>query len=325
MEKNGQLTFTDDTLLSDVNEAHQFLETGDFVNAAARSDVLLNSHPEYPGLAEIYRVARYWQPRMEEAFLKDEGIDRANFLMDQWNTFMDYAHEKKIGESSAFGSARKYIYNMTAEHYKIAFHLNQAEKFGNLMNLGICFMNLGEYRQAVDTFEYAKSSIKTDARLFSLLAESYFQIGEIPKSLLLFREAFFIEPTLVDMSMVTAKPVLDLIDLVKKYKPAAADPREWVPVIGHIHDIFYVKRQLNTQQLESIRKEVYTLERTYQSLKPENKNVVGTTPRLITKYLWLYDYYSYQNYNFENASQIRDRLLELDRDLFIEYFRTQKR
>lgn len=325
MEKNGQLTFSDDSLLTEVNGSLQLLESGEFPQAAARTDTLLTSNSDFPGLAEVFRCARYWQTRMEEAFQKEEGIDRANFMMDQWKDFTAYAGDKGISESSAFAAVRKFVFYTAAEHFKIAFHLNQAEKFGNLLSLGICFMNLGEFRNALDTFEYARSSTKTDAKLIALLAEAYFQTGDIPKSLLNFREAFFIEPTAVDMSMIHAKPIVDLIATAHAYKPGYPDPREWVSIIGHITDVFYVKRQINTQQLDMIRKEVYNLERSYQALKPENRAFSGLTPRLISRYLWLFDYYSYQKYNFENSSQIRNRLLELDKDLFLEYFKNMKK
>jgi len=47
-------------------------------------------------------------------------------------------------------------------------------------------------------------------------------------------------------------------------------------------------------------------------------------PRLINKYHWLLDYYSLQSYNFENMTQIRDRLLNINRELFQEYFTKKK-
>jgi tetratricopeptide (TPR) repeat protein len=325
METTGQLTFSDDPLLTGVNEIYLLIESGDFSAASEKADLLLTANPDYPGLSEAFRTSRFWQIRLEEAHKKPEGIDRATFLMDQWKEFSRYAEEKKLIDSSAFKSVQKFIYYTAAEHYKIAFHLNQTERFGNLVSLGICFLMLGEYLHAVETFEYAKSSTKADAKIISLLAESYFQTGDIPKSLLLFREAFALDPSAIDLSLIHAKPVVDLLDLSKKLKPASSDPREWIPVAGHISDLFYVRRQINNQQLDAIKKEIYNLEKNYQSLTIEQKNISQTTPRLITKYLWLYDYYSFQTYNYDNASQIRDRLIEIDKGIFVDYFKNVKR
>jgi tetratricopeptide (TPR) repeat protein len=325
MEKSGQLTFSDDTLLTGSNEISSLIESGDFAQAVLKGDLLLARDPHYPGLEALYRAARYWQVRADESLRKSEGIDRASFLMEQWESFTEYADEKGFIDSTAFIASRKFVFFTAAEHYKTAFHQNQTERFGNLLNLGICFMNLGEYRHAIDAFEYAKSSSKADAKLYSLLAESYYHIGDIPKSLLLFREAFSLDPASIDMSMIKAKPILDLALLAKRIRPQSRDEREWIPIAGQISDTFYVKRQINTQQLEGIKKEVYTLEKNYQSLSPEQRDISPVTPRLIVRYLMLFDYFTFQNYNYENASQIRERLIEIDKGIFMDYFKNIKR
>ena len=59
MYKNGQLTFSDDPLLQGTNEMYMFIESGDFSLAVKKLDELLTINPEYPGLAESYRVARF--------------------------------------------------------------------------------------------------------------------------------------------------------------------------------------------------------------------------------------------------------------------------
>lgn len=325
MEKNGQLTFSDDPFLSGTAEMSSLIEAGDFSHAILKGDLLLSKDPHYPGLEALYRTARFWQVRADEAPRKNEGIDRASFLMEQWESFLNYAEEKGITGSQAFISVRKFVFYTAAEHYKVAFHQNQTEKFGNLMNLGICFITLGEYRHAIDTFEYAKSSSKADAKLLSLLAESYYQSGEESKAMLLFRDAFSLDPSQIDMSLIKAKPVNDLALLARRLRPNCRDEREWIPVAGHISDTFYVKKQINTQVLEGFRKEIFSLEKTYHEQTPEQREISPVTPRLIVRYLILFDYFTFQNYNYENASQIRERLIEIDKGMFMDYFKNVRK
>jgi hypothetical protein len=40
-----------------------FIESGDFNLAVKKLDELLTINPDYPGLAESYRVARFWNSR----------------------------------------------------------------------------------------------------------------------------------------------------------------------------------------------------------------------------------------------------------------------
>lgn len=325
MDTFGQLTFADDNRIPALNEVYTLIETGDFAAAASLLDPLLTSDPDCQIYVEAFRTARYWQSRVDDISRKGEGIDRANFLMDEWAQFAEYAVQKKIDQAEAFRSVRTFIFHAAADNFIVAFHLNQAEKTGSLVNLGICFMTLGEFTRAVESFELARGSGRHDSKLLSLLAESYFQTGDIPKALLSFREAFANDPASIDLSIIHAKPVTDLIEMIKRSKPNIRDIREWIGIFGHITDVFYVKRHINTQQLESIKKEIYNLERSLSTLSGDQRDASSITPRLITKYLWLYDYYIFQNYNFENASQIRERLLEIDQPLLFDYFKKEKR
>ncbi len=327
MDRDGQLTFSDDPLLVGVNAAHQLIEEGDFTGAVNKIDELLSVNPEYPGLAEGYRTAKFWNNRQREIARLDRGKQTADFLMTQWEIFKAYAQEKNLQNSSAYKSAMRYIFFTASENYKTAFQSQEstADNFDLLLNLGLCFLTLGEYRQTVETLEYARSSYRSSARLLSLLAEAYYHTNEIPKSLLLFREAFSINPAEIEMGLLKAKPIQETLVAVAEKKPSAADAREWVPVIGFIEDIFFVKRQLNMQQVEGIRREIYSLEKSYQTLSRERIENSNIAPRLINKYLWMLDYFEFQQYNFESLSEIRSRLMQIDRQLFEEFFKKNRK
>jgi hypothetical protein len=68
-------------------------------------------------------------------------------------------------------------------------------------------------------------------------------------------------------------------------------------------------------------REIYNLEINYQRMNRDQIYSTPVLPRLMNKYLWMYEYYEVQNYNFENMIQIRDRLLALNRELFNDFFR----
>jgi len=326
MDKNGQLTFSDDPILNGINEVYQLLEQGEFASAVGKIDELMDIDADYPGLIEAYRVAKFWHNREREMNGLEEGKETAEFLMKQWEIFDEYAESKNLASSSAFRSAMRHIFFRAADHYKFAFREQQdtSSNFQFLLNLGDCFLRLEEYTNAIETLEYAKGSYKSNARLMAILGEAYFHTGEITRSLLCFREAFFIDPAEIDLGMLKAKPVVELAELVKKERPGSRDITEWVPIYGHLHDVFYVKRNLNAHQVESIEKDVYNLETTYQKMNRTQVESSNILPRLINKYLWLMDYYTLQSYNFDTVSQIRDRLLNIDRELFQDYFGKKK-
>jgi len=195
MDKNGQLTFSDDPILNGINEVYQLIEKGEFAAAVARIDELMDIDADYPGLIESYRVAKFWNNREKEMKTLDEGKDTAEYLMKQWEVFNEYAEGKNMVSSSAFKYAMRYIFIKAADNYKFAFREQQdtSNNFQFLLNLGDCFLRLEEYKLAIDTLEYARGSYKSSARLMAILGEAYFHSGDVSKSLLSFREAFFID------------------------------------------------------------------------------------------------------------------------------------
>jgi tetratricopeptide (TPR) repeat protein len=326
MDKNGQLTFSDDPILNGINEVYQLLEQGEFGSAVGKIDDLMDIDADYPGLIEAYRVAKFWHNREREMKALDEGKDTAEFLMKQWEVFDEYAESKNLTSSSAFKSAMRHIFFKAADHYKFAFREQQdtSSNFQFLLNLGDCFLRLEEYSNAIETLEFAKGSYKSNARLMAILGEAYFHTGDISKSLLCFREAFFIDPAEIDLGMLKAKPIVDLAEMVKKERADLKEINEWIPIYGFLNDIFYVKRNLSAHQVESIEKDVYNLEMTYQKMNRAQVESSNIVPRLINKYLWLIDYYTLQSYNFDNISQIRGRLVNIEPGLFQEYFSKKK-
>ena len=323
MEKNGQLTFSDDPFLRGSNEVFQLIEEGDFRRAVKVLDELMGQDPEYPGLSDAYRIARFWQNRLSGITSLHEGRETADFLMREWVVFDDYARSRSMDGTPSYRAAMRQIFFRASENYKKAFQNQEdtSENFDLLLNLGNCFLRLEEYRYAIDTLEYARSTYNTNARLLFILAEAYYQVNEIPRGLMLYREAFAIDPLVVDLSQVKAKPVTDLAEIVRKEKPDCRDVREWIPVYGFLVDIFYVRSRLSRNQVEAIRREIVNLESNYQHMNQDEIFSSGVLPKLLTKYLWLLDYYEFQNYSFDNLQQIRDRLLAIDRDLFKEFFK----
>src|SRR3990172_10005501 len=218
MDKNGQLTFSDDPILNSVNEVYQVIESGEFALAVAKVNELMDMDADYPGLIEAYRVAKFWNNREQEIRNLERGKDTAEYLMKQWEIFNEYAESKNMTASSAFKAAMRCIFFKASDHYKYAFQEQQdtSNNFRFLLNLGDCFLRLEEYHLAIETLEYAKSSYRSNAHLMAILGEAYFHVGEVPKSLACFREAFFIDPSEIDTSVLRAKPILELIEIIKK-------------------------------------------------------------------------------------------------------------
>jgi tetratricopeptide (TPR) repeat protein len=323
---NDQLTFSDDPLLTGTNEVFQLIEEGNFSEAVIKLDNLMNINPDYPGLPEAYRTAKFWLNRSVEIECLLKGKQKADFLMREWEDFKKYSDNYKITETAAYNSAIKYIFYNASENYKIAFKEQESttDNFNLLLNLGMCFLILGEYKDSIETLEYARSSNRNSARLNSLLGEAYFHTNEISRSLLFFKEAFFIDPSQIDLGPLKSKPVQDMIAVTKIKKPGCTDIREYMPVFAYTEDIFYARRNLNTEQVEEIKREIFTLEKNLNQITREKAEETNIIPRLINKYIWMLDYFRFQKYDYENIVEIKNRLIQLDKEIFEEYFKAHE-
>lgn len=326
MENNGQLTFSDDSVLTAINEVHILIEEGNFNDALLKLNPLMDDNPDHPGLQHSYRTAKFWGNRKSDIRSLGRGKQTADFLMKEWNDFLVYSADNSMTGCAAYKSAMKYVFFTASENYKIAFQNQESaiDNFDLLLNLGKCFIILEEYKSAVETLEYARTSYKKNAGLLAMLGEAYHYINESAKSLLSFKEAFFINPSDVDMNNLKAEPILQLIQLVKEKKPDYKDIREWMPVFGFTEGIFHARKNLNSDQIDAIKHEIFTLEKNFQTLPKEKIESTNITPRLINKYLWMLDYFKYQNYDLESMREIKARLIQIDKKIFEEYFKKQQ-
>jgi tetratricopeptide (TPR) repeat protein len=322
MDKNGQLTFSDDPLLQGTNEMYMFIESGDFNLAVKKLDELLTINPEYPGLAESYRVARFWDSRKKNLDELSKGKETADFLMKQWEEFEAFARDKNVVHTTAYQKVMRYVFFTASEHYITAFNdrENPTDNLKLLMQLGTCLVRIAEYQHTIEVLEYARSQYQSNACILSLLAEAYYHANDIPRSLLYFREAFLLNPQEIDLPLLSSKPIIEAVELTKQTKPDCKDIREWIPIVAFIHDIFYVKRQLNSSQLEQLKKDILRLEENYQTLNKDRVEQSNIIPRLINRYLWMMDYYEFQHYDQQSLLDIRSRLLAIDKELFEGYF-----
>ncbi len=316
------MSFSDDPLLHETSEIFEMISRGEFDTAIKHSDRLMDIDPGYPGLVEAYRTAKFWANREEERKGTDEGKKRADFLMEEWENYERYSKDKKMVDSAPYKAAMRLIFLRASENYKIAFQQNEdsMNKFDLLIKLGECFLRLKEYKYAVETLEFAKNSYQSNAKLLCILGESYYHIDEIPRSLVNFQEAFLVNPSEVDMTMIEAKPVKQIVAAIGESGRKYGDIREWIPVYGVILDIFFIKKKMSKHLVETLQREIYKLEKNLAQMDKEEREESNILPRMLNKYLWIYEYYENQNVNPGNAEEIRSRLLSLDRELFLDFF-----
>jgi len=304
---------------------YTLLEQGLFNESVKEIDTLLNLTPQNPELINAYRTARFWQNREEKIKNLPEGKETADFLMKEWNIFDQFLAKQKETPSYGYQKTMRYIFFKASENYQTAFKKNEntTSSFDLLLKLGNCFLKINEYKKAIQTLEYARSLYSDNAYLLSNLAEAYFQIDDLSTSLLYFKEAFFINPSEIELHNLKADPILKLIKKIKEEQGQEIDIREWIPIYAFTEDVFYVRRNITKSLIINIEKEIYKFEVRFNKMDEKTKRTTKLLPRLINRYLWMLDYYEFQNYNLENINQLKKRLTTLRPNLFTTFFQKE--
>ena len=118
--------------------------------------------------------------------------------------------------------------------------------------------------------------------------------------------------------LLNKREINRLIGLTKQKGYSGRVLNLWIPVYGVLHGVFNIRRQLNSQEVIKLKKEIYALE---NENKDPSCNEQLLIPQLLNKYFWLIDYYVQTH---ENATKINDILLKirlLDNSVYENYIK----
>jgi len=170
-----------------------------------------------------------------------------------------------------------------------------------MLKISRCYRELRMEDKAIDILEEVRSYNQTDSVVLSILGDLYFQMGDIDRAKLFFREAFFWDPQRIELDEVRCPIVKTLMKTVKTNDYRNEEVNEWIPVYGAIENIFDVRRELSKEEVDILIRRIQALESDFLKHR-EWRNI--TEPRLINSYLWLIDYYYLQLEDYELAKSV---------------------
>ncbi len=170
---------------------------------------------------------------------------------------------------------------------------------------GICYKKLGDFENARACLTESNNIYPNSAPVIAELADCYCLCGEDRFGKLLFREAFFIKPDAIDIDFLDSELIKCLISIVTKKGYSGKQILYWIPVYGVLSGILNIKRELTSQEVAKLRKDIYAMEN--ESKDPAcNKEIL--VPVLLNNYFWLIDHY---NLKRESIDKINDVLLKI--------------
>ena len=185
-----------------------------------------------------------------------------------------------------------------------------------LLLIGRCYKGLGHYDEALDYLEQAVRFKREDAETLAEVADINALLAETKAAKVLFREAFFIDPSKIDVHSLESALILQLRDKVAELGYSGEVLCEWIPVYGYLWGVFSVKRELKPMEVGRLKQSIFSLEAEYEANVGRREIL---KPRLLNRYFWLIDHY--EN-NREDTSFIEETLLKIkvtDPDIYRMY------
>ena len=156
-----------------------------------------------------------------------------------------------------------------------------------LLQAGRCCKGAGDWEDALKYLELASRLKREDSAILSELADVNALLGEERAAKVLFREAFYLDPSGIDLSAMESEMIIQLRDRIRDLGRKEIELAEWIPVLGYIWGVFSVKRELKPVELGRLKQSILSLENEYRSKNGEDPLL---KPRLLNRYFWLMDH-----------------------------------
>ncbi|MCL2271582.1 MAG: tetratricopeptide repeat protein [Treponema sp.] len=233
-------------------------------------------------------------------------------LLKQYNVFLEQLDN--VYDQCQY-SVRFFVYSRALFFFEglLGSHSTDA---GLLLLTGRCYKGIGNYDEALKYLEQAARIKRDDAEILAEVADINALLAQTKTAKALFREAFFLDPSRVEMQSMESALIIKLINEVSALGYKGAQVCEWIPVYGYLWGVFSVKRELKQMEAGRLKQSIFSLETEYEA-NPARRDLLK--PRLLNHYFWLIDHYEI---NHEDNSLIEETLLKIkvtDPDIYRKY------
>jgi tetratricopeptide (TPR) repeat protein len=170
---------------------------------------------------------------------------------------------------------------------------------------GICYKKLGDFENARTFLTEANNIYPNLSSVLAELADCYSLCGEDKFGKVLYREAFFADPDSIDLDFLDSELIKCLIEKTKSKGYSGKALQYWIPVYGVLCGVFNIKRELTSQEVARLKKDLYAMENEIKDPSCNNEILV---PRMLNCYFWLMDHYYLAK---ENQAKINEVLLRI--------------
>lgn len=297
-----------------LSDAYLFLKSGDPGQAIALLKDALVYDLENKEIIFALRCCNFWVEEIRQIDSLEDSFEKGESLITEWKSFQSFIEREKNPIERTIYAVRTGIFSLALRHYSsLLEEVSASQKAEVWRRMGLCYKELGQYETARDCLTEANSNSKGESAILSELADCYALCGEERQAKVLFREAFFLDASKIDINFLESELICCLIKKVAEKKYTGTILKEWIPVYGQLYGVFNVKRKLRPQEVGKLKQEIYSKE---NEMKDPACDVKAITPRLINLYFWLIDYYVLLGNENRSINGLLVRIKILDSEIY---------
>jgi tetratricopeptide (TPR) repeat protein len=309
--------------MTSAQEAQEALAAGEFARAKDIYGSLLEEYPEESDYICGFYTSAYWDNRHSMILEAPPGKARGSALVEAWDQFEALANDKQFSGLSSFRTAMRSILGRAAEEFRLSFQdSGLTHDSRTLAELGRCLIRIEDYANAAEILHFARKVRSTPEVLFllgeALCASAAGDPETLAKGLSYYRDAFILEPDIIDPSLIASHPASDVFTRVYEEKDQNKELASvWFPA-----KLMSLAQRLPLRRL--LPEEVKEISKDLARLSPDLERVVEkykerVRARICFFILVLLQHHYLHDYNEEAIQELETRLAELDAHLYKEY------
>ncbi len=297
--------------------AYESLRSVDLDSAVGFFDKALVLDFEYPETLFALKCANFWTDRMDRITALPAPFERGEYILSQWKGFTSFLAKLSGDFEPARYAFRRFVFGLALREYLAVPEEDRASCEADLeFRLGRCRKCCGDYDAAIRHLETAARARREDSGTLAELADAYALSGEMRSSKALFREAFYLDPSGIDLAFLESEMITRLAARVAAIPYEGAEIAQWIPVYGTLYGVFTVRRELRQVEVGKLKQSISELER---DIKDNPKEAPLLKPRLINRYFWLVDHYEAIGEAHSRIDEILLKVRLLDQSVYTLY------
>ena len=296
-----------------------FLQQGNPLDAQKIISSLFEHDLESTELMYTNKCCIFWIDSIKRLKSMNDSFERSENILLEWKNFQDYiSRESAPYEPALFAVQQGFFKNALEEYKKMLDEKDPLQKAEIYKKAGICYKKLGDFENARAFLTEANYIYPNLSSVLAELADCYSLCGEDKFGKVLYREAFFADPDSIDLDFLDSELIKCLIEKTKSKGYSGKALQYWIPVYGVLGGVFNIKRELTSQEVARLKKDIYAME---NEIKDPSCNSEILIPRMLNCYFWLMDHYDLAKENQAKINEVLLRIKLLDTSVYEMYIK----